>query len=401
MSLALEVCDFVQVSHHVLSISTESDIHPDLSAATKVNIVPLRPPPAILQTQNKLLFLLVAPLKVIWQTINLYHALCYQTEPAMWMIVQNPPSIPVLAVAKIACIFRGTRLIIDWHNFGWSILALKLGQGHALVSIAKVYESIMSKTADAHIAVTNAMAKVIKKTLGQDALPLHDRPTNSFQPLDDRERSAVLRRLEQTAAHVDEIESGSWRLVVSSTSWTSDEDFSILLDALVAYCEKATEDKSLPYIMAIITGKGPQKDYYMAKIHELNQNGKLPRATVSTAWLSTDDYAALLGAADLGVSLHTSSSGVDLPMKVVDMFGAGLPAIGWSKFEAWPELVKEGINGRGFGSAAELQELFVELFSGSGDKLKTIKQGALREGDRRWDDEWDAIAGRKVFHIVE
>jgi len=33
--------------------------------------------------------------------------------------------------------FNGSRLIVDWHNYGYSILALSLGKAHVLVKIAR------------------------------------------------------------------------------------------------------------------------------------------------------------------------------------------------------------------------------------------------------------------------
>ena len=315
------------------------------------------------------------------------------------MLVQNPPSIPTLLVAQVMCLLRNTHLLIDWHNFGYSILAMKLGSSHPLVRLSKWYEGQFSKAAFANFTVTNAMARVLKEDfhVTSPVMPLHDRPPAHFQPLSQEQRLAALTKIPATTDVASQIASGRIRLVVSSTSWTPDEDFSVLLDALVDYSKKATSSHpQLPELRVVITGKGPQKEMYMSQVEALEAKGELEMVDIVSAWLSTQDYAALLGAADIGVSLHTSSSGVDLPMKVVDMFGAGIPVAGWSKFEAWPELVKEEVNGRGFGSAEGLTNILVNLFGErrEGRALQRLKEGAMKEGARRWDDEWDPVAGK-------
>lgn len=317
------------------------------------------------------------------------------------MLVQNPPAIPVLLMAQVVCLMRNTRFVIDWHNFGWSVLALKLGASHPLVLFSRLYEHVFSSLADRHFTVTAAMKKRLAgDSVTSNIVVLHDRPKDSFKVLTSQERREFLSRLPQTAQYGREIERGEWRLVVSSTSWTADEDFSILLKALKAYSARIEGGEKLPKILAIITGKGPLKEYYLEQIKMLNQKKQLAHVLISSAWLSSEEYAMLLGAADLGVSLHKSTSGVDLPMKVVDMFGAGLPVAGWSRFEAWGELVHEGVNGRGFGDEQELQALLAELFSPSqgGRGLAKLREGASKEGERRWEQEWDSVAG-PVFGV--
>ncbi|KAE8354039.1 glycosyl transferases group 1-domain-containing protein [Aspergillus coremiiformis] len=402
-----------RMQYHALSIAKaggrveiigyhESEVHPDISADPRISIVALPPHPACLQTSNKLLFLICGPLKVLFQVGCLWWTLAYRTRPVKWLLVQNPPSIPTLAVSSLTCYLRHTNLLIDWHNFGYSILALKLGKGHPLVKLSKWYEKTFGRYATAHLCVTTVMASVLKKEFLLEApiLPLHDRPANHFRPiLDDTVRQKFLLSLPEAAPVQPLITSGALRVLVSSTSWTADEDFSVLIDALCRYSELAeTTMPELPQVLAIITGKGPQKEMYIKQIADLEGAGKLRKVTIRTAWLTTNDYAQLLASASLGVSLHTSSSGVDLPMKVVDMFGAGLPVVGWNRFEAWPELVTEGVNGRGFGSPDELVEELVELF-GDTTKLDQLRLGAQKESTRRWDDEWNPVAG-KLLELV-
>lgn len=391
----------IQHTYTPAHASPESELHPDITSNPLITIIPLNPTPSFLRPSTPLLFPLLAPLKALHQALTLYIALGYTSPPARYMLVQNPPSIPTLLIASVISFLRNTDLVIDWHNFGYSILALKLGASHPLVTISAWYEKLFAQFAAYHITVTYAMARVLNQEYRVAAKTLHDRPAAIFRPITPLERSSFLSRLPETKDLAQTLQSGSAKLIVSPTSWTPDEDFALLLSALESYSKKSTTTKpSLPHILAIITGKGPQQPHYLSLISKLNAESRLSNVTIRTAWLTPEDYALLLGAADLGVSLHTSSSGVDLPMKVVDMFGAGLPVVGWGKFEAWPELVKEGINGRGFGGAEELVGQLVELFGGEKGGLGKLKEGAMEESANRWDDEWDRVGG-KLFRLLE
>ena len=414
------------MQYHALSIAKhevqvdligylESDIHPDILANPAViKVHPLDLTPEYLRTKDNRLFMFYGPLKVLFQIWTLWIVLGYRTRPARWLLVQNPPSIPTLFIAQITCFLRHTRLVIDWHNFGYSILALRLGNAHPLVQISRLYERIFARAAYAHFCVTDAMSRVLKRdhNISPEIRSLHDRPASKFRVLNNEQRQHFLddlptllypeegQKRRECIATTAVVKKGWTKLLISSTSWTPDEDFSILLDALIKYSDLAiTTHPELPEILAVITGKGPQRADFLSRISQLKAEGKLEMVTIETAFLSIDDYARLLGSADLGVSLHTSSSGVDLPMKVVDMFGAGLPVAGWGEFEAWPELVHEGINGKSFSDAAGLQAVLMQLFGADKGLLEKLKEGAVEEGKKRWDDEWDRVAANLFFPI--
>ncbi|CCC06765.1 unnamed protein product [Sordaria macrospora k-hell] len=297
-------------------------------------------------------------------------------------------------LGNLVCRLRSTKLLIDWHNYGWTILASTRGPRHPLVYIAKLYECLFGRLGDHNLTVTHAMARQLRQppySIQGAMTAVHDRPSEVFKPMWwGQARQDVLERVlpEDQKELVPSIMAGTTKLLVSSTSWTPDEDFGILLDALVAYAADLVSE-TCP-VLAVITGKGPQKDLYLQQIEELTKSGQLPNVRIVTAFLPFEDYAKLLACADLGVCLHMSSSGVDLPMKVVDMFGAGLPVAAYCGYESFGELVKEGVNGRGFESYGELAIILRTLLSpeGSGE-LEVLRKGAVREGKRRWDEEWD------------
>jgi beta-1,4-mannosyltransferase len=120
-------------------------------------------------------------------------------------------------------------------------------------------------------------------------------------------------------------------VVVSSTSWTPDEDFTVLISALDEYqnlLTSASARHALPPLLVLVSGKGgPLLSSFVETVSQRETSGQWRDVTVRTTWLAMEDYPVFLGSADLGVSLHSSSSGLDLPMKVVDLFGCGVPVL--------------------------------------------------------------------------
>uniref|UniRef100_A0A7S2LQ07 Glycosyl transferase family 1 domain-containing protein n=1 Tax=Leptocylindrus danicus TaxID=163516 RepID=A0A7S2LQ07_9STRA len=103
-----------------------------------------------------------------------------------------------------------------------------------------------------------------------------------------------------------------------------------------------------------------------------------------TIWLESGDYPKFLGCADLGISLHTSTSGIDLPMKVLDFYGGELPVCA-RNFQCLDELVQHGNNGMVFESSAELADQMFDLLVNE-DKYLKLKEGV--RGMTRWRENW-------------
>jgi beta-1,4-mannosyltransferase len=85
-------------------------------------------------------WVLRAPTRVLKQCWEVLRICLYDIRAnSEIMIVQNPPSIPTLIVAQMVRRASGTKLIVDWHNTGYSILALRVGKRSPLVVIASWY----------------------------------------------------------------------------------------------------------------------------------------------------------------------------------------------------------------------------------------------------------------------
>jgi beta-1,4-mannosyltransferase len=303
-----------------------------------------------------------------------------------YVMTQCPPGMPTFMACAVYKRFFNEEctFVIDWHNLGYSLFALgrKRGEKDFLVRVMKVYERVFLKHADEHIAVTAKMKEFLCNEWAVDerkCLVLRDAPSAQFLKLNKKQTREKKRGFRRKTPNVVN--------VVSSTSWTPDEDFDVLLAAVVLYDKLATSNKKtnkkekLPFLNILITGKGALRESFERRAEE----AKLKSVSFSYAWLPINEYPERLAMSDVGLCLHQSSSKLDLPMKIVDMFGVGIPVIARRYPCLSEELVEENVNGVTFETSEELCDVLVNILKGwngeeNGTKaLQNLERGVWRE----------------------
>jgi beta-1,4-mannosyltransferase len=281
-------------------------------------------------------------------------------ERPRWILLQNPPSFPTLTASTLAAKWLRSKVIVDWHNYGFSLLALRLGPSHWLTRLARSYEFRAGRRATRHLCVSRAMRDNLLSAAGIRASvlndrPLYDRPPHPANPLPHQ------------------------FVAVCPAGWTSDEDIELLLDALDQLPDSA--------LRVCITGDGAKRAELAPRLRALRARGLLS----DTGFLPEADYLDLLRRADVGLSLHRSSSGLDLAMKVVDLLGVGIPVCVLDYGACLREQIEAGVTGFPFRTAAELAALLARLSSDPAE-LQITRAATRDRQTPTWNAEWKRVA---------
>ena len=306
------------------------------------------------------------------------------------VLVQNPPAFPTLAVAWFSLKRRGVRFVVDWHNLGYTLLQLRLGQWHPAVRFARWFERRDARRVDANLCVSRGLAAFLESRFGvKRAHVLYDRPASAFTAIDraDRERfrQALFARLGIRASTVG--------FIVCPTSWTEDEDFDVVIEAVmrleerISGWEAGNSARRFPELVILVTGDGARRAEFERRFAGLPAR----RVQLRARFLEPEDYPRVVGSADLGLCLHRSSSGLDIPMKIADLFGAGVPVCALDYGACLAERVRHGDNGLLFSNGRQLADVLFDLFEtfpADQKALERLRTGARKLARPTWEEGW-------------
>lgn len=303
------------------------------------------------------------------------------------VLVQNPPGFPVLLALWLAT-RRGERRILDWHNVGSSLLALRRSPRRFASKLYGWCELKSAWIADEHWAVSRAMAEHFP---GTRVVVVRDRPARIFRKMAsaqlvatsaDPEGGGRLAWWRRVLPRVPPPEADCW--VVAPSSWGPDEDVQAMLRVAEAAAEAANAWSDAPRVAIIATGQGPSQPDFVRAAAAL-ADGPI---TLHTAWVPVPEYPALLANCDVGLCLHCSSSGLDLPMKLADFRGARKKALVLNYGPVLAEVFRPETDGWTFSDDAELAAGLKRVA-----RMTPPERLMPEEGNDTWEVEWDHQLG--------
>src|SRR5436309_198839 len=219
------------------------------------------------------------------------------------VLIQNPPAFPTLAVAWFSLRGRGVRFVIDWHNLGYTLLRLRLGRWHPAVRLARWAERRDARRVEANLCVSRGLAAFLESRFGvTQAHVLYDRPASVFMPIDRLERELFRQALFGRLG----LRGGVVGFIVCPTSWTEDEDFDVIIEAVprleerIRGWEAAGAGRRFTDLVMLVTGDGARR----AELERRFAGLPARRIQLRARWLEPEDYPRVVGSADLGLCLH-------------------------------------------------------------------------------------------------
>jgi beta-1,4-mannosyltransferase len=181
--------------------------------------------------------------------------------------------------------------------------------------------------------------------------------------------------------------------IICPSSWTEDEDFDVVVEAVLWLEEKVrgweagAPGRRFPHLIILVTGDGARRAQFERRFAGLPAR----RVQLRTRWLEPEEYPRVVGSADVGLCLHRSSSGLDIPMKIADLFGAGVPVCALDYGACLAERVRHGDNGLLFSTARQLADVLFDLFEGypaDQSRIERLRAGARKSARPTWEEGW-------------
>lgn len=303
----------------------------------------------------------------LWiEALQIFYLLFFKARTRYgYLLVQNPPSFHIMMVLHIYKVLKNCQIIIDIHNYGYTIYQTRNPLIRRLLKFLEIFW--LRLTGNNFLVVSKAMAKEVQENWKlNNVIVLYDKPNKAlFRPITLIEKHYFLEQFVEfktdrnetffTRLQGDIIVEKEHRplLLLSNSSFSVDDDYEMLLSALKKY----DDNKKAKKLVLVMSGQGPYKALWKSKFEYTH----FDKINVVFMWFEAADYPLMVACADYGICVHNSTSGVDLPIKILDLQSCKVPVLAYEYSSTIREVVTEETNGYLFHTSSDLADLLLRI----------------------------------------